>query len=270
MGAFSDNFYSWLEKEHAAEKAAMDASPNGYKHPDGSPCRAKSIDTCPYYKKEQHEAVKVDALDPVANVQLKSTSQEYNGIKKGADPESKNVRAVRPDELTTMKPGSTKSKYRELRNVAFAALMKKKEAGENVDGTYPLDDPEHKVTHKDKAGKDVPGFADGWQVSFQTTNGEGFNKRSKDGKFVSDEDYDRIVDELSEETHSKPYLGVFGDIPEISFRCKTYKQAMEIAKRFNQVSIANNARIAQDIWDGWTFPTNHDYDWRGNQTFVMK
>ena len=139
MGAFSDNYYSWLDRQHAAEKATMDASPNGYKHPDGSPCRAKSIDTCPLYKKEQHEAVKVDALDPIANVQLKSTAQEYNGIKKGSDPESPNVRAVRPDELTTMKPGSTKSKYRELRNAAFAALMKKKKSGQNVDGTYPLD-----------------------------------------------------------------------------------------------------------------------------------
>ena len=70
--------------------------------------------------------MKVDALDPIANVQLKSTAQEYNGIKKGSDPESPNVRTVRPDELTTMKPGSTKSKYRELRNAAFAVLMKKK------------------------------------------------------------------------------------------------------------------------------------------------
>ena len=51
MGAFSDNFYTWLANEYAAEKATMDASPNGYKHPDGSPCKAKKKENCPYYQK---------------------------------------------------------------------------------------------------------------------------------------------------------------------------------------------------------------------------
>ena len=46
MGAFSDNFYTWLANEYAAEKATMDASPNGYKHPDGSPCKAKKKENC--------------------------------------------------------------------------------------------------------------------------------------------------------------------------------------------------------------------------------
>ena len=270
MGAFSDNFYSGLYNRHTEDKSVLDAMPNGYKHPNGTPCRAKSIETCPFYKKEQHEAVKIDALDPVANVQLKSTAKEFNAIRKGDDPKSPNVRAVEPDELTTMQPGSTKSKYRELRNAAFQALMKKKLAGADIDGTYPLDDPTQKVTHTDSQGNEVPGFEDGWQVSFQTTNGEGFNKRANDGAFMSDDEYDRTVEALIEETGSRPYLGVFGDIPEISFRCETKAKAREIAKRFNQVAIANNRRIAAGIFDGRTFPRNKDYDWRKNQTFVMK
>lgn len=36
MGIFSDNFYSWLDREHAAEKAAMDAAPfKEEEHPRG-------------------------------------------------------------------------------------------------------------------------------------------------------------------------------------------------------------------------------------------
>ena len=272
MGIYSDNFYSWLDCQHKAEKTVMDASrtPNGYKHPDGSPCYAKTIESCPKYKKADHEAIKVDALDPVANVQRKSTTQEFNAIKKGDDPNSNNVRAVRPSELTTMKVGSTNSKYREMRNKAFDSLMKQKASGKDVDGTYPLSAPEKKVTHKDANGNEADGFADGWQVSFQTTNGEGFNKRTNDGSYLSDEDYDRIVEELSEQTGSEPYLGVFGDIPEISFNCKSRKMAIEIAKKYNQVSIANNKRIAAGIFDARTFPKNQNYDWRRNQTFVMK
>ena len=195
--------------------------PNGYTHPNGSPCRAKSPETCPFYSKDKHDDVKQDALDPVANVQLKSTAQEFNAIRKGDNPKSPNVRAVSPDELTTMKVGSTQSKYREMRNFAFDTLLKKKASGKNIDGTYPLSDPEHKVTHKDADGEEVPGFEDGWQVSFQTTNGEGFNKRANDGAYMSDEDYDRTVEELVARTGSIPYLGVFGDIPEISFNCKS-------------------------------------------------
>jgi len=253
-----------------ASAAAMDARPNGYIHPDGSPCRAKSPESCPFKKKSEHEAVKVDKLNPVARVQTESTAKEFANIKRGDDPGSGNVRPVSPDELTTMKVGSTKSKYREMRNKAFAILQKKKAAGADVDGTYPLDNPEEKVKHQNDKGEWVDGFADGWQVSFQTTNGEGFNKRAGDGAFMTDSDYDDTVERLTKETGSRPYLGVFGDIPEISFRCDSYKKALEIAKRYNQVSIANNKRIAQGIFDSRTFPHNKNYDWRKNQTWVMK
>ena len=147
--------------------------------------------------------------------------------------------------------------------------MKVKTDGGDISGSYPLDNPTKKVTHIDAAGKEVDGFADGWQVSFQTTNGEGFNKRAGDGTFMEDEDYDKTVERLIKETGSKPYLGVFGNIPEISFRCNTMAQAKAIAKEFNQVSIANNKRIAAGIFDRFTFPKTKSYDWTKNQTFVM-
>lgn len=261
-------FYDYLNSQNKRDAVSMDAMPNGYKHPDGTPCRAKSPKTCPFFKEEEHEAVKIDDLDPVARVQTETTEEEFAGISKGEDPGSPNVRPVEPSELDTLTEGSTNSKYRKMRNEAFDALQKRKAAGENVDGTYPLSDPTHKVQHKGADGEMHDGFADGFQVSFQTTNGEGFNRKS--GKRMSDEDYDRTVDEIAKETGSEPYLGVFGAIPEVSFRCDTLEKAMEIAKKYNQVSIADNARIAADIWDSYTFPANPDYDWRENQTFVMK
>lgn len=269
MGIYSDNFYSWMDREFAAEKAAMDANPNGWKHPDGTPCRAKSPETCPKFAKEKHALIDQDALDPVANVQLHSSAKEFEAIRKGDDPETKNVRAVRRDECTTMGVGSTKSKYREKRNEAFANLLKYASKGKDISGSYPLDNPTQKVTHINDKGEEVDGFADGWQVSFQTTNGEGFNKRADNGAFLSDEDYDKTVERLIKETGSKPYLGVFGNIPEISFRCDSFAQAKAIAQEFNQVSIANNKRIAANIFDRYTFPKNKKYDWMRNQTFVM-
>ena len=157
-----------------------------------------------------------------------------------------------------------------MRNVGFARLQELKSLGKDIDGTYPLSNPTEKVQHLGKDGKMHDGFADGWQVSFQTTNGEGFNKKVDNGLMLSDEMYDSIVDELVEKTGSQPYLGVFGDIPEISFRCDSKKQAKEIAEKYNQVSIANNKRIAAGIFDGRTFPKTKGYDWRKNQTFVMK
>ena len=269
MGMYSDNFYSWLDQQYEREKMAIDAMPNGYRHPDGSPCRAKSIENCPKYKASVHELIDVDDVDPIAQVQKKSTTYEYNKIKVGDDPETQNVRKVTPDEILTLKPDSTKSKYRKMRNAGFEKLLERKKKGEDINGTYPLNNPLKKVQHKGLDGKMHDGFADGWQVSFQTTNGEGFNKNKDNNLMLSDEEYDSIVEELIQKTGSQPYLGVFGDIPEISFRCDSKELAKEIAEKYNQVSIANNKRIAAGIIDGRTFPKTKGYDWRKNQTFVM-
>lgn len=65
MDGFKDNFFSYMygaNKGH--ETPTMDAQPNGYKHPDGTPCRAKSIETCPFYKAEEHKIVEEDKLSP--------------------------------------------------------------------------------------------------------------------------------------------------------------------------------------------------------------
>ena len=56
MGYYSDNFYSWLDRQHIAEKTAMDTADkgNGYIHPDtGTPCKAKTKEDCPKLQEEQ-------------------------------------------------------------------------------------------------------------------------------------------------------------------------------------------------------------------------
>ncbi len=112
------------------------------------------------------------------------------------------------------------SGYRAKRDL-FSAKLKDK-----PDGTYDLE-----------TGEDVSAQFVGkklWQVAFQTTSSE------KEGNklYISDEEYDRLVDEVSKETGSKPYLGKF-EVPEISFVCDNFKKAKEIMYRYDQHSIWN-------------------------------
>lgn len=108
---------------------------------------------------------------------------------------------------------------------------------------------------------DMVTFRDGFQVAFQTSVSE----EDGDGH-VSDEDYDRITEELKKRTGSKAYVGVF-DVPETSFHCRTYAQAMAIARRYNQHSILKWSALNKYRDVEWTeeitkkiFIENPDYD----------
>lgn len=263
------NYYSWLNaRRHAS--AAMDASPDWdenkvkreAKGGTGGGRFAKKPETLA--KEDQR-----DILDPVEQIERNATPAEKAAVAKGGEPEGGRFEPVSPDDLPTMK--RTNSKYRKLRNSLFEEIERRKAAGEtDLDGTYAIDDPPpRKVQHKGADGQMHDGFADGFQVSFQTTNGEGYNSGRKD-LTMSDADYDATVEKIAAETGSKPYVGVFGGIPEVSFRCDTKEQALEIAKSYNQVSIADNGKIARDEWDQETFPFNKTYEWRENQTWKMK
>ena len=61
MGMYSDNFYSWLDRQNKTKKEVMDEG-MGYKHPDGTPCKAKSPESCPFYKRDKSEAEEIDLL----------------------------------------------------------------------------------------------------------------------------------------------------------------------------------------------------------------
>lgn len=179
---------------------------------------------------------------------------EHNGW---GSQEQKSDTASRPitvSDLSTFRltPGATKSIYRAMRNTAYAYLLERMEAERDIDGTYTLEYPPRKAV-----------LSDGWQVSFQTTASEGL-----DASPMPDEEYDATVEELSRLTGSPPYLGIYGDIPELSFRCETRELAMEIAARYNQSCIADNARIASGKLDGESFPRNPGYNPQRNRLHI--
>ena len=118
----------------------------------------------------------------------------------------------------------TKSLYRNIRD-SLVARHKALRQQQGLDGVPDCTvDPD--------TGKMVT-FNDGFQVSFQTSVSEG----EGDGA-VSDEEYDKVVNELRQRTGSKPYVGVF-DEAETSFYCTSRRQAMIIAKQYNQMSVLN-------------------------------
>lgn len=90
-----------------------------------------------------------------------------------------------------------------------------------------------------------------WQVSFQTTASEDKNSN----EYLTDDEYDSLVDRLSKETGSKPYLGKFEAL-EISFACDTEQQALDIAREFNQMSVWNWERM-EELVNPFFDPTNN-------------
>lgn len=253
MGAFSDNFYSWLDRQHAEERAAMDESV-GYKHPDGSPCKAKNIENCPFYKKDIQEAEEIDDLSKTSEVSREEKLETFEKYRKEAlsgkyahyldgyiddyDEISEEFNlALEEDDTETQEAllksikesarsansdedwGEYELKEKHLRakrNGAFKAL---KGFGRD-DGTYDLETvkPKH--------------YDSGYSVSFQeeTTEEEG------SPAYKTNEQYDRIVVALSRELNASPDLGVFSE-PELSFHVDSLDKALEVARRHNQVSI---------------------------------
>ena len=271
------NFYRWLNEGNRVSALAIDEALR--KHPDGTPCRAKKEENCPFYQKKVSEAEKIDDLakpSEVSKVERIATPSEMESIKRGGMPEGSKFEAVEPSDLDTMSAGHTKSKYRNMRNnlVSFVLASKK------GDGTYPLVDVEDK-----KAAEELePVYYDnGYMVSFQTTNGEGFNKGRKD-LTMSDEDYDQLCEDLIAEGY-KPHVGVFGGIPEISFKVDSKGMAERLMKKYNQVSMWDNARGSraaraegeagmsarkiQALWRRANIP-NLQYNWKENQVTKTK
>lgn len=113
----------------------------------------------------------------------------------------------------TFQDGGTQSKYRMARNKWVKQLLS------SEDGTFDLE-----------TGKPVE-YNSGFQLAFQTTASE------KEGG-MSDEEYDRTVDEIVKLTGAKPELGCF-EVPEISFHVEDRLKAIQLMEKFNQHSIWN-------------------------------
>ena len=92
-------------------------------------------------------------------------------------------------------------------------------ANGNKDGSYDL-----------RTGKPL-NFTDGYGVSFQVNKAPGVRRDYKD------EEYDRYVYECSQRSGSMPFVGNYNGVAEISFNCKSKKEALKMAKDYNQESI---------------------------------
>ena len=219
----------------------------------------------------------------VSKVEEIATPEDMEKIKAGEAPSEDKFEKVLPSDLPTMSVGSTKSKYREMRNREVA--LAQKHHLENA--TYELIELEDDEAVK---GLEPKYYDEGFMVSFQTTNGEGFNKERRDLQ-LTDEEYDSIVDDLIRDltdiqgNEAKPHIGIYGGISEISFKVDSYEMAMKIAKKYNQISIWDNARGAfaasqdsnPDLTDEekaqlWAAANlyNEDYDWKTNQVYKAK
>lgn len=112
------------------------------------------------------------------------------------------------------------------------------------DGTYDFE------TGKPK---DYP---DGYSVSFhQNEPDDKGNWKSDYGRY-SDEDYDKNVSDMVNETGGELNIGYFAGTPEVSVWVKDFKTAVKMAKKHNQHSIWDWK--AGDVW------INPDYDPKKN------
>lgn len=164
------------------------------------------------------EGVDVNDMEPGEAI------EKFNELK-GKEPKAESK------EAKTTHEGNTNSKYRNMRN----DLANK--VGLDAEKTFDFD-----------TGKEVK-FKDGYQVSFQTTDSETFGENG----FMSDDDYDKAVADLGKSLGSKPYLGVFGREPEVSFHAKTLDDAFKLATKYNQHSVYDWAKgdiVENPFFDG--------------------
>lgn len=257
-----NDFYSYMNSQNNAI-ALDERKPTGV-HKDGTPCYKKGGPAFCSHGGNKDEVKKV----------LKHASKaELDIISKGGVP-NKKYASVMPSDLESF--ANTNSVYRKLRN-SIVALVRKLGL---KDGIYPLVD----VTNPNELSKLKPlTLTTGYMVTFQTTNGEGFNRIRKDLK-MSDEEYDKAVEQMKKTTGSDPYVGVFNGVPELSFRCDSKRKALNLMRKYNQVAIYDNAAgvvaamaknanlprsVVAVLLDNAMIP-NKSYDWTENQVSKKK
>jgi len=121
------------------------------------------------------------------------------------------------EKFNELKKSTSQKGWRKKKDDLFNKLKNEE------DGTYDA-----------KTGKRVE-LTEGYQVAFQTSESE--DKESKG--YLTDDKYDEIVEKFRRLTGSEPYVGKF-DVPEISFTCKNKRQALRLAREYNQHSIWDN------------------------------
>lgn len=95
-------------------------------------------------------------------------------------------------------------------------------------------------------------YAEGFSVSFHQ------NEPNEDGKWKSDygryteEEYDKLVNDMAKETDDGANIGYFEGTPEVSFYVKSIDKAIKLMKKYNQQSIWD--------WKNCDIIPNDEYD----------
>lgn len=76
-------------------------------------------------------------------------------------------------------------------------------------------------------------YENGYQVSFEVVGIHTMGHIN----YMADKAYSKLIEALENELNSKPNLGVFEGVAEVSFHVNELDKAMAIAKRYNQHSI---------------------------------
>lgn len=241
MGFFSDNFYSWLDKEHLAEKEAMDADSNGFKHPDGSECKASKPENCPYYRKETTITELTDELDSNKGKDRDDDEKEYRHLHELKRVFSSKRYSDRINEIIGRKPtfSDFEEAYKSLEgameswkpdpNTAIHDARKKRDAVYNSH----KNDPEYTYASCSiETGEKIP-IKSGWGVTFQTTSTEQKGHRN----YLDDTAYDEKVSQMRDIFGSEPMVGIFEGTQEVSFNCKDTMRAIAAMVMFEQKAI---------------------------------
>lgn len=227
MGIYSDNFYSWLDRQFAAEKAAMDRKPNGYTHPDGKPCRAKSPETCPFYKLDKSEAEDIDNLESktpsydrkIAELKELFESGELMKIPTLANTTFDELKTAMEDFLEDLEDYELKE-----HEVKWHDTQKRR------DEIYEQNKDHEYDTINSETGE-VRNDCKGFGVTFHTTLSD---------KDLTPSEYDAKVTELVELGEADTWnVGIFQGKGEISIDCKNPKRALAMMLHWNQNSIYN-------------------------------
>lgn len=227
MGIYSDNFYSWMNRQFSSEKDVYDEGFGGYKHPDGKPCRAKDPKNCPFYKLDNSEAEKIDELDS-------KTSSYDRKIK----------------ELKDLFESGELYKIPQLANTTFDEL--KNAMDDFLEDLEDYESQEHKVKWHDTQKRRDEIYEQNKDHEYDTINSETGEVRNDCKGFgvtfhttLSDKDlthseYDAKVTELVELGDADTWnVGIFQGKGEISIDCKNPKRALAMMLHWNQNSIYN-------------------------------
>lgn len=211
----------------ADEAVVLDTKTNGYVHPDGTPCRAQSVLSCPFFRRDKMELERTDDLGsatPSYDRKIRELEALYN---------SPGFKAI---------PGMENVSLERLKNAFsdFLCDLEQYEAGDEEVKWHNTQDRRDEIYEKNKAREYATINAEtgieredckGFGVTFHTTLSDAE---------MTPEEYDEKVSELVYLGGADTWnVGIFQGGGEISIDCKEGGRAIAMMLHWNQNSIYN-------------------------------